>query len=86
MKTHLLPLASFVVVALGLAGCASHPPPAPIPASAIQSEPPPGVTESQPPPSPDGFVFVEKERKEPPKYNESEPATAIKPEQSARPK
>jgi hypothetical protein len=70
---------------LGSAACAARPaaPPA-APAAAAPAETGPGVAEQQPPPNPEDFVFVEKDRKDPSTRDDAAPATSLRADQSAR--
>jgi hypothetical protein len=76
-----------LVLALGVAGCASAPTPPPVaaapPSEAFQRAAGGGVTESQG--NPEDVVFVEKEQKTPQSHDDA-PANALHPDQSAHPK
>jgi hypothetical protein len=87
-STHGYLLALAASLAMGAAACASQPTPPPVaaapPAQAFQQAAG-GVTAPQAPE--DGVVFVEAEHKETaPHDDQGTPATALKMEQSARPK
>lgn len=86
-NAHTSLLAFAASLALGAAACASQPTPPPVaaapPAQAFQQAAG-GVTAPQGDPD-DSVQFVEQEHKDPQVHSDG-PATALQPEQSARPK